>query len=106
MIRGGEIRKYDYEDEEENKKHYGMPTPPSYEMSRIPSDLPLLLAYGGADALSVTRDVELLLESLSRHEGDKLVVEYTKDYAHADYVMAVNARQVVYDPLIAFFRLH
>lgn len=105
MIRGGKIRKYDYEDEEENKKHYGRPTPPSYEMSRIPSDLPLFLAYGGADALSVTRDVELLLDSLGGHEGDKLVVEYRADYAHADYVMAVNARQVVYDPLIAFFRL-
>ncbi|XP_057792718.1 triacylglycerol lipase 2-like [Salvia miltiorrhiza] len=105
MIRGGKICKYDYEDEEENKKHYGTPAPPSYEMSRIPSDLPLLLAYGGADALSVARDVELLLDSLDGHARDKLVVDYREDYAHADYVMAVNARQVVYDPLIAFFRL-
>lgn len=105
MIREGNIRKYDYGDEEENRKHYGTPTPPSYEMSRIPNDLPLFLAYGGADALSVTRDVELLLESLNGHEGDKLVVEYREDYAHADYVMAANAREVVYDPLIAFFRL-
>lgn len=105
VIRGGVIRKFDYEDEEENKRHYGTPTPPSYEMNRIPNDLPLFLAYGGADALSVMKDVQLLLDSLHDHEGDKLVVEYREDYAHADYVMAVNARQVVYDPLIAFFRL-
>ena len=106
MVRGGEIRKYDYRDEEENKKHYGMPTPPSYEMRRIPSDLPLLLAYGGADALSVPRDVELLLDVLRGRGGDELVVEYREEYAHADFVWAVNARQVVYDPLIDFFRLH
>ncbi|XP_047940781.1 triacylglycerol lipase 2-like [Salvia hispanica] len=106
MVRGGEIRKYDYGDEEENKKHYGRPTPPSYEMRRIPSDLPLLLAYGGAHALSVPRDVELLLDVLRGRGGDELVVEYREEYAHADFVWAVNARQVVYDPLIAFFRLH
>ncbi|KAI3457627.1 hypothetical protein Pfo_014290 [Paulownia fortunei] len=105
MIREGAIKMYDYGDEKENRKHYGTPTPPSYNMKNIPNDIPLFLAYGGADALSVSDDVKLLLDSLHDHEGDKLVIEYREDYAHADYVMSVNARQVVYDPLIAFFRL-
>lgn len=105
MIREGTIKKYDYGDEKENMEHYGTPTPPSYNMNNIPTNIPLFLAYGGADALSVTGDVKLLLESLHDHERDKLVVEYQEDYAHGDYVMGVNAREVVYDPMMSFFSL-
>ncbi|KAH6780464.1 Myzus persicae-induced lipase 1 [Perilla frutescens var. hirtella] len=105
MVREGMIRKFDYEDEKENMKHYGTPTPPLYEMTNISNDLPLFMAYGGADALSVTKDVKMLLDRLQGHKGDKLVVEYTEEYGHVDYVLAVDAKQVVYDPIIAFFRL-
>lgn len=105
MIREGTIQMYDYGDEDENKKHYGQATPPAYDMTSIPNDLPLFLANGGADALSDVNDVQRLHDSLKNHDGDKLVFEYREDYAHADYVMAVNARQAVYDPLMAFFRL-
>lgn len=105
VIREGNIAMYDYNDEDENRKHYGQPTPPVYSMTSIPNDLPLFLSYGGADALSDVKDVQLLLDSLKDHDGDKLVVQYRDDYAHADYVMGQNAKQVVYDPLMAFFRL-
>lgn len=105
MIREGSLNMYDYGNEKENREHYGQATPPSYDMAKIPNDVPLFIAYGGADAISVPEDVEHLLESLRDHEGDKLVVEYRPDYAHADYVIGVNARQVVYDPLMAFLRL-
>lgn len=97
---------YDYENIEENTKHYGQPSPPVYDMTRIPNDLPLFVSYGGADALSDVKDVRLLLEILEGHEGDKLVVQYRDDYAHADYVMGQNAKKDVYDPLISFFRLN
>ncbi|KAL5794189.1 hypothetical protein ACOSP7_002783 [Xanthoceras sorbifolium] len=105
MIRDGTIAMYDYDDEEENKKHYGQSKPPVYNMTNIPNDLPLFLAYGGADALSDVNDMKLLIDSLKDHEGDKLVTLYRDDYAHADYVMAENAKQVVYDPLMAFFKI-
>ncbi|KAF9614559.1 hypothetical protein IFM89_019306 [Coptis chinensis] len=105
MIRGGTIAMYDYEDEEDNIKHYGQPTPPVYNMTSIPNDFPLFLSYGGADAVSDAQDVQILLENLKSRDGDKLVVQYQDDYAHADFVMAVNANQVVYDPLMAFFKL-
>ncbi|KAJ7964768.1 Lipase [Quillaja saponaria] len=105
MIREGTITMYDYKDEKENTKHYGQPTPPIYDMTSIPNDFPLFLSYGGADALSDVKDVKLLLGSLKDHEGDKLVVQERDDYAHADYVMAENAQQDVYDPLMAFFKL-
>ncbi|WCJ37482.1 Triacylglycerol lipase 2 [Euphorbia peplus] len=105
MIREGTVAMFDYKDEEENKKHYGQSSPPEYKMNEIPKDLPMMLSYGGEDALSDVNDVKLLLESLKDHQGDKLVIQYTQDYAHADYVMASNAKQDVYDPLIAFFKL-
>ncbi|KAJ4730122.1 Lipase [Melia azedarach] len=105
MIREGTIRMYDYKNEEVNKKHYGQPNPPAYNMTSIPNDLPLFLSYGGADALSDVNDVKILLDSLKDHEGDKLVIQFREDYAHADNVLAENAAQVVYDPLMAFFKL-
>ncbi|KAF8043143.1 hypothetical protein BT93_A1479 [Corymbia citriodora subsp. variegata] len=105
MVRDGKISMYDYGDEAQNMEHYGQATPPLYNMSSIPNDLPLFLSYGGADALSDVRDVKLLLESLKDHDGDKLVTQYREDYAHMDFVMGENAREVVYDALMVFLRL-
>ncbi|XP_050935572.1 triacylglycerol lipase 2-like isoform X2 [Cucumis melo] len=105
MIRSGTISMYDYVDVIQNIKHYGQPTPPEYNMASIPTDFPLFLTYGGADALSDVNDVQLLLDNLKDHDGDKLVVQFREDYAHADFVMGKNAKQAVYDPLIAFFNL-
>ncbi|KAK9943944.1 hypothetical protein M0R45_009533 [Rubus argutus] len=105
MIRDGKVAKFDYNDKAESQKRYRQDTPPEYKMASIPHDLPLFLSYGGADALSDVQDVKLLLNSLKDHDGDKLVVLYRDDYAHADFVMGETAKQDVYDPLMAFFKL-
>ncbi|RYR00134.1 hypothetical protein Ahy_B07g088218 isoform A [Arachis hypogaea] len=105
MIRQGTIAMFDYMNIDENTRHYGRPTPPVYDMTRIPNSLPLYLSYGGADALSDVKDVQRLLETLDDHDGDKLVVQYRNDYAHADYVMGENAKRDIYEPLISFFKL-
>lgn len=34
-----------------------------------------------------------------------LVVQYGNDYAHANYVMAQNAKQYVYEPIVSFLKL-
>nr|XP_027060704.1 triacylglycerol lipase 2-like [Coffea arabica] len=106
MVKGGTIQMYDYGNEDENNKHYGQPTPPVYNMKNIPKDFPLLLSHGGADALSDVKDVQHLVDNLKDHDKDKIVVQYIDNYAHADYVMGVNARETVYEPLMAFFRLY
>ncbi|XP_047306182.1 triacylglycerol lipase 2-like [Impatiens glandulifera] len=106
MIRGGKIAMFDYGSDKENLKHYGQTNPPEYNMSRIPNDIPLYLSYGGQDALSDVNDVQTLLASLENHEPDKLVTQYQDDYAHADFVFGVNAKEVVYDPVVAFFELN
>ncbi|KAK4577154.1 hypothetical protein RGQ29_027601 [Quercus rubra] len=104
MLLAGNIAKYDYGDYSENKKHYGQGTPPLYNLTRIPKDIPLFIGYGGKDLLSDVNDVKLLLDNLKDHQKDKLVLQYRDDYAHFDFVMAENAESVVYDPLLAFLR--
>ncbi|XP_020109283.1 triacylglycerol lipase 2-like [Ananas comosus] len=105
MIRRGTIAKYDYDSYEENMKHYGQAHPPAYNMSNIPNNFPLFLSYGGRDALSDSNDVRHLLKMLKCHHKTKLKVRFLQNYAHGDFVMAVNAKQLVYDPLISFLNL-
>ncbi|WOK96621.1 triacylglycerol lipase 2-like [Canna indica] len=104
--RDGVIRKYDYQSSAVNMVQYGESEPPAYNMANIPQDFPLFLSYGGEDLLSDVKDVTLLLDDLKHHDQDKLTVQFVKDYAHADFVIGVNAKTVVYDGMIAFFRRH
>lgn len=97
---------YDYKDAGQNRRCYGQSTPPAYNIANIPKNIPLFLSHGGADSLSDVEDVKHLLRTLKNHNRDKIVVQFRKDYAHADFILATNARQVVYEPLMAFFNLH
>ncbi|XP_076924451.1 triacylglycerol lipase 2-like [Bidens hawaiensis] len=106
MIRTGTITMYDYGNADDNENHYHQSTPPVYDMGSIPKDFPMYLSYGGADELSDVQDVKTLLESVKDHDPDKLVVQYKEDYAHADFVFGVNAKEVVYDPMMVFFKMH
>lgn len=49
--------------------------------------------------ISDVRDVRRLLKRLQSHVTDKLECRYQASYGHVDFVTAVNAKQVVYDPL-------
>ncbi|KAK2450129.1 triacylglycerol lipase [Trifolium repens] len=106
LIRTGQIAKYDYNDEIQNMLHYGQRVPPIYDITKIPSEFPLFLGYGGKDYLSDVQDVNVLLNDLNDHDADKLVLLFTDDYAHVDYIAGFNAKQVVYDPMIAFLNFH
>lgn len=94
----------DYGDEDENRKHYGQCNPPAEDMTGILNDLPLFVSHGGEDGLSDARDVRLLLDNLKNHHQDKLVVHFIKKYAHAEFTFGANAKQVVYEPLVDFFK--
>ncbi|KAG6412645.1 hypothetical protein SASPL_125332 [Salvia splendens] len=102
-VRDGLLSKYDYGNAPFNMVHYGQAKPPVYNLSRIPPNLPLFLSYGGKDALSDVRDVATLLDSLKLHDVGKLHVQYIKDYAHADFIMGVTAKDLVYNQMISFF---
>lgn len=101
MTRTGKIAKYDYVHQAQNLLHYGQRTPPTYDMTKIPTEFPLFLGVGEKDMLSDLQDVKLLLNDLNGHDYNKKVV-FLKDYAHIDFIAAINAKQVVYDHMIAF----
>ncbi|KAA8548224.1 hypothetical protein F0562_004515 [Nyssa sinensis] len=105
-VRDGVLAKYDYGNTNYNLEHYGEAKPPVYNLSNIPHDFPLFLSYGGKDSLSDVRDVENLLDHLKLHDGDKLSVQYIKDYAHADFIMGVSAKDIVYNQIVSFFKRH
>lgn len=106
VIRRGTVTKYDYDDATENMEHYGQSSPPAYNISGMANDIPLLFGYGGQDQLADVKDVEHLLQAIQPHDQDKLTIHYLANYSHADLVMAVNAKQDLYDPILDFFHLH
>ena len=103
-VRNGVVAKYNYGRPDYNVMHYGDVIPPIYNLSNIPHELPIFFSYGGLDALSDVRDVTLLLDSFKFHDVDKLSVQFIKDYAHADFIMGVNAKDIVYNQVVAFFK--
>lgn len=103
-VRDRVLAKYNYGNADYNLEHYGEARPPVYNLSNIPHNLPLFISYGGQDALSDVRDVQTLLDSLKYHDGDKLSVQFIKDYAHADFIMGINAKDIVYNQVVSFFK--
>ncbi|KAK4781456.1 hypothetical protein SAY86_015558 [Trapa natans] len=102
-VRDRRLTKYNYGIPVFNLLIYGDLAPPPYDLSNIPKDMPMFVSYGGRDALSDPRDVQALLDSLKLHDVDKLSVQFVEDYAHADYIMGVNAKDVVYSQVLSFF---
>ncbi|CAJ1948757.1 unnamed protein product [Sphenostylis stenocarpa] len=102
----GTIAKYDYGNLIQNMQHYGKPFPPRYDLTTIPNEFPLFLSYGGLDSLSEVKGVQILLNDLKNHDPNKLVVLFNPEYAHVDFFIATNVRQVIYDPIIAFFQVN
>ncbi|XP_016467317.2 triacylglycerol lipase 2 [Nicotiana tabacum] len=104
-VRDGILSKYDY-GSDYNLAHYGEAKPPKYNLTNIPRYFPLFLSYGGQDALSDGKDVETLLDALKFHDVNKLTVQYIKNYAHADFIMGITAKDLVYNQIVSFFRNH
>lgn len=97
---------FDYDNKDENKKHYGQAVPPVYNLKSIPNDFPLFLCHGGADTLADVYDMQHLLDTLKDHAGDKLVVRFIEKYGHSDFLFGVDAKKEVYEPLMDFIKLH
>lgn len=97
---------YDYGNAVDNEKRYGQPTPPEYDITSIPTSLPQLLSYGGKDLLADLKDVGTLIDKLSYRDPRKLVLQYRGYYSHLDFIYGVNAKQVVYNSVLAFFKLN
>lgn len=87
-----------------NLRRYGAFRPPIYNVANLPNDLPLFLSHGGNDALSDVEDVQYLISILKSHLGDNLKSLFVKDYGHLDFIRAVNAKDLVYNEVVDFFK--
>ncbi|XP_022154145.1 triacylglycerol lipase 2 [Momordica charantia] len=105
IARHGVLAKYNY-GKIFNLFHYKELRPPIYNLSNIPHDVPIFISYGGRDALSDVPDVTHLLDHFKLHDVDKFSVQFIDRYAHADFIMGVDAHDVVYSSLVAFFDKH
>lgn len=99
MIRKGTFGKFDY-GWLGNWRHYASNTAPAYDLSSIPKDLPVFMAYGGLDAMADLDDVLLMLGKVLCN----VELLYLENYAHLDFVLSVSAKDDLYAVLIAFFR--
>lgn len=102
MVRRGTFAKYDY-GLLGNIEHYLSLSPPAYDLSLIPSSLPLWMAWGGNDALADPADVARTIKELQR--PPEVVVELP-EYGHIDFVLSIQAKADLYDSMISFFRSH
>lgn len=83
-----------------NLKLYGRLQPPAFDVSKIPTSLPLWMAYGGNDALADVTDVQHTLKELK----SKPELLYLEKYGHIDFLLSVKSREDVYNNMISFLK--
>jgi len=94
-IRSKGFQKFDY-GTQGNIVHYNQPTPPQYEVSYFPTDLPLALFTGTHDYLADPLDIQTLIAQLP------ITPFYHNEpsYAHIDFILAPNAATLIYPRII------
>ncbi|XP_042909902.1 gastric triacylglycerol lipase-like [Parasteatoda tepidariorum] len=93
------FRKYDHK--RENRKHYKQDTPPEYDVSKIKT--PTAIFWGMNDALLDPEDISILEKKLK----SSLIYSYCipwKDFNHIDFLIAKDARELVYDHILNLLR--
>ncbi|KAM0735585.1 Lipase 3 [Formica fusca] len=81
----------------QNKKLYNSRTPPIYDVKKI--KVPVSLFYSKNDWLANVKDVKKLYSELGNPYSLFLVQD--KKFNHLDYMWAIDAKPLVYDPIIS-----
>mgnify|MGYP002775675294 FL=1 len=77
VLKRGTFSKYDF-GLMRNNEVYGTNVAPPYDVSNIPKDFHMFLAYGGSDTVADPNDVQRLIEMLPCN----LEVAYLPSYSH------------------------
>jgi len=91
-VRQQKFQKYDYGSHEENMKHYNQTTPPQYDLSKFPSELPTAFFTGGKDFFADPTDVALLVKEIN----NSVHIYYQPKYAHLDPLLGYEAWKRTY----------
>jgi len=106
IVNSGDLQYFDFKNQEENIKHYGSPTPPSYPLHKLGKKNgapPLALFSGTTDLLADPTDVSLLLQTLPA-DGKPVFVSNIPSYDHLDFVWGVNAHQLIYPDVLRLLK--
>ncbi|XP_064488554.1 lipase member K-like, partial [Ornithodoros turicata] len=95
IIRARNFVKYDY-GTEGNLQRYGQARSPAYDISKITA--PVALFYSQGDFFANPQDVAYLRRNLPNVVFEYLIPE--PSFAHLDFVLGVNAVEVLYKPII------
>lgn len=99
-INSKKFRQFDYIQPDKNRKVYGQPEPPEYNVTK--TIVPVALFYAENDLLSVVEDVENLSNKLSNLEMQhKIPMEM---FNHIDFMFAIDAPALVYQPTIDYLK--
>ncbi|CAI9736947.1 gastric triacylglycerol lipase-like [Octopus vulgaris] len=98
LVRSKDCKKYDYGTQAENLLHYGHPTPPAYNVSKL--KIPVALYSGGRDNLADPKDVALLVKKLKT----KVTHVVIPKWAHLEFVWAVDGWDTMYKQMIDLLR--
>ncbi|VDN60083.1 unnamed protein product [Dracunculus medinensis] len=108
MVRNGAVQAYDWENPEENIKHYGQNNPPIFDLKKV--DVDMYLYWSPADWLANQKDIEefLLLNlnmtanfhyKISNSIRDIFNVKLKK-FNHMDFLWGERAANEIYKPII------
>jgi pimeloyl-ACP methyl ester carboxylesterase len=96
LVHTDKYEMYDY-GKKGNMAHYNQTTPPAYNLTQYPTNVPLALFTGNADELADPADVQTLLKSLPM---TPVVHQNIPDYAHLDFVWCTTAVNDMYRPTV------
>jgi len=91
------FQKYDYGSDEENIAHYGVSTPPLYDLSKL--NVRTALFSGSHDYLGDPEDVQRLVQEAAP-SGKIVFWDSQDDYAHMDFTWAPSASSRIYPEVI------
>lgn len=104
VVRSGYITVYDY-GQLGNIREYGRLNAPSFNLSVIPTSIPMWFASGENDPLSDSIDVRDTLSELQRSPRETATLE-VPNYGHLDFLFSWSAKKDVYDNLFLFLGNH
>lgn len=99
-IKSGEFQGYDWGNEHDNILHHGMSGVPTYKLWDVNSPIALYVAGDNdwmaqpEDTIQTTNELPFVVPGMIHQ------VEYEK-WAHVDFVFGIDAKQYVYDDVIA-----
>eukprot|EP00106_Octopus_bimaculoides_P014318 XP_014781760.1 PREDICTED: gastric triacylglycerol lipase-like [Octopus bimaculoides] len=82
----------------DNLLHYGHPTPPAYNVSKL--QIPVALYSGGRDSLADPKDVSLLAKLLKTNVTHVVIPQW----AHLEFVWATDGWDTMYKQMIELLR--